>query len=140
MSAPMAKTDRPSRPTDGPPPDACRADAGPPEALPPDRLPRPPRLPPSPMLTVQPLGATIPLQPGQTLLQAALAAGIRLPASCRNGTCRTCMCRLAAGRVRYLIDWPGLLAEEKAEGWILPCVATADADLAIEAPGAAPQS
>jgi len=89
-------------------------------------------------LTLLPLGHTLALQPGQSLLQAALAAGIRLPASCRNGTCRTCMCRLASGQVRYLIDWPGLLAEEKAEGWILPCVATADADLAIEAPCARP--
>lgn len=89
-------------------------------------------------LTVHPIGAVLPVQAGQSLLQAALAARIRLPASCRNGTCRTCMCRLAAGRVRYLIDWPGLLAEEKAEGWILPCVATADADVTIDAPGAQP--
>ena len=85
---------------------------------------------------MQPLGATIPLKPGQSLLQAALAAQVRLPASCRNGTCRTCMGRLVEGQVRYLIDWPGLLAEEKAEGWILPCVATADADLVVEVRGA----
>ena len=126
----MAATDRPSPPTD-----RCPSDP----ALPVARAPGPAPWPPPPLaLTVQPLGVTLPLQPGQTLLQAALAAGIHLPASCRNGTCRTCMCRLAAGRVRYLIDWPGLLAEEKAEGWILPCVATADGDLVIEAPGARP--
>lgn len=94
--------------------------------------------PASARLTIQPLGAAVPLQPGQSLLQTALAAGIALPSSCRNGTCRTCMCKLASGQVRYLIDWPGLLAEEKAEGWILPCVATAEHDLVIDAPLAQP--
>lgn len=97
-----------------------------------------PAAPADVQLTVLPLGTAIPLRPGQSLLQAALAARLRLPASCRNGTCRTCVCRLAAGQVRYLIDWPGLLAEEKAEGWILPCVATADQDLVIHVPGAQP--
>jgi ferredoxin len=58
-----------------------------------------------------------------TLLQAAARAGFEWPSSCRNGTCRACMRRLASGVVHYRIEWPGLLAEEKAEGWILPCVA-----------------
>ncbi|HSI59928.1 MAG TPA: 2Fe-2S iron-sulfur cluster-binding protein, partial [Ideonella sp.] len=63
-------------------------------------------------------------------------AGIRLSRSCRNGTCRRCLCRLAEGAVSYRIEWPGLSAEEKAEGWILPCVALAVGDVTIEAPGA----
>jgi ferredoxin len=57
------------------------------------------------------------------LLLAAEAALVALPSSCRNGTCRTCLCRLHSGSVRYRIEWPGLLAEEKAEGYILACVA-----------------
>lgn len=85
-------------------------------------------------ITLRPSGLGFDAAPGLSVLQAALAAGVALPASCRNGTCRTCMCRLASGRVRYRIDWPGLLAEEKAEGWILPCVAEAESDLVIEAP------
>jgi len=38
--------------------------------------------------------------------------------------------------VRYRIEWPGLSREEKAEGWILPCVAEAASDVVIEAPAA----
>lgn len=71
---------------------------------------------------------------GESLLNAAARAGIELPSSCRNGTCRTCISRLASGKVAYLIDWPGLLPEEKADGWILPCVAVAASDLVIEPP------
>ena len=88
-------------------------------------------------LTVLPGGWHVPVAPGQTLLQAALAAGLRLPSSCRNGSCRACMCQLLAGRTAYTIDWPGLLADEKADGWLLPCVAVAlDAEVVINAPAA----
>ena len=68
----------------------------------------------------------------QPLLHAAARAGIELPSSCRNGSCRTCMCRLVSGRVSYRIQWPGLLPEEKAEGWILPCIAYAETDLVLQ--------
>jgi ferredoxin len=67
------------------------------------------------------------------LLLSAEAAGIALPSSCRNGTCRTCIARLARGEVRYRIAWPGLLPEEKQSGWILPCVAYPASDVTIEA-------
>lgn len=68
-----------------------------------------------------------------SLLQAALAAGIQMPSSCRNGSCRACIAKLVSGQIAYRIEWPGLLAEEKTEGWILPCVALARSDLVIEA-------
>jgi ferredoxin len=83
-------------------------------------------------LTITPLGVTVPVAPGQSLLEAALAAGVKLPASCRNGTCRTCMARLVEGRVHYRVDWPGVLAEERAEGFTLPCVALPDGDVVLE--------
>lgn len=73
--------------------------------------------------SVHPLGLGFPVTPGQTLLQAAEAAGLTLPSLCRNGTCRECMCLAPAGQVRYRVEWPGLLAEEKVQGWVLPCVA-----------------
>lgn len=71
-----------------------------------------------------------------SVLASAEAAGVVLPSSCRNGTCRACICRLAAGKVRYLVEWPGVSLDEKREGWILPCVAVAASDLVIEAPAA----
>ncbi len=85
-------------------------------------------------ITLQPSGWTFNADAGKTLLQAAEQAGIDLPSSCRNGTCRTCICRLAEGqgKVRHLVEWPGLSYDEKREGYILPCVAVAEEDLAIE--------
>lgn len=74
-----------------------------------------------------------------SVLAAAQLAGVRLPSSCRNGTCRTCICRLHSGRVDYRIAWPGLSADEKRDGFILPCVAYPQSDLVIAAPGASRQ-
>ena len=83
---------------------------------------------------VEPGGFQFDCEPGRTLLQSAEAAGLELPSSCRNGTCRSCLCRLLEGRIRYRIDWPGVSAEEKAEGWILPCVAEPLGDLRLDVP------
>lgn len=88
-------------------------------------------------LTIQPLGVTVPVAPGQSLLEAALAAGISLPRSCRNGTCRACRCQMLSGGVRYRIDWPGLSPDERDAGEILPCVALPaqeGQDVVIKAP------
>lgn len=68
-----------------------------------------------------------------SLLIAAEHAGLRLPSSCRNGTCRTCLCRMSSGRVSYRIAWPGLSKEEKEAGYILPCVALPASDIELEA-------
>jgi ferredoxin len=87
-------------------------------------------------LRIEPLGRTVPVADGQTLREAARAAGVVLASSCRNGTCRECIAQLQAGQVRYRIDWPGLTAEEKAEGWVLPCVALADSDVTLWQPRA----
>jgi len=90
-------------------------------------------------ITLQPSGWSFPADADAdtTILRAAERAGIELPNSCRNGTCRTCICRLAdrtgaGSRVRYLVEWPGLSFDEKRDGYILPCVAVALEDLSIE--------
>jgi ferredoxin len=83
-------------------------------------------------ITFQPAGWTAPAPADTTILHAAEQAGIDLPSSCRNGTCRTCICKLESGSVRYLVEWPGLSIEETREGYILPCVAVPVGDVTVE--------
>jgi ferredoxin len=91
-------------------------------------------------VALQPGGLSFKADEATPLLTAARAQGIALASSCRNGTCRTCMCRAISGTVRYTIEWPGISADEKREGWILPCVALACSDLVIDEPRAALQA
>lgn len=65
------------------------------------------------------------------LLQSMEEGGVDWPSSCRNGNCRTCIGQLLSGTVRYAIDWPGLSAEEKQEGYVLPCVAYPCSDVVL---------
>ena len=65
------------------------------------------------------------------LLLSAQLAGIELSSSCRNGTCRACRCQLISGGVVYQIAWPGLSADEKRSGLILPCVAMPTSDVVL---------
>lgn len=87
-------------------------------------------------VVIEPQGWQFEARGGVSLVESARTAGYVLPTSCRNGTCRACLCRVLAGTVRHLIEWPGLSAEEKREGCILPCVATPETALRIEAPAA----
>ena len=80
-------------------------------------------------VAIAPQGWTFDASDALTVLASAQLAGVRLPSSCRNGTCRTCICRLRSGRIGYRIEWPGLSADEKKDGLILPCVAYPESDL-----------
>jgi CDP-4-dehydro-6-deoxyglucose reductase/ferredoxin-NAD(P)+ reductase (naphthalene dioxygenase ferredoxin-specific) len=69
----------------------------------------------------------------ETILAAALDAGIPYPHDCRSGTCGTCKSRLLRGRVDLLPHAPDALDErEMAEGLILACRALASTDAAVE--------
>lgn len=68
----------------------------------------------------------------QPLLVSMEQGGIDWPSSCRNGTCRTCFSKLESGQVRYEIAWPGLSAEEKEDGYVLPCVAYPGSDVVLQ--------
>ena len=92
--------------------------------------------PTAPVVRIEPLGRTFDSPAPLSLLEAAALAQVRLPRSCRNGTCRTCLCRLISGSVSYRIEWPGLTKEEKMEGFVLPCVAIAETDLVLSVPDA----
>jgi len=65
---------------------------------------------------------TVQVPPGLSILQAALAQGVKLPYSCRRGICSTCMSRLEQGQVE--MDNPeSLLDFEVQKGWVLTCQA-----------------
>ncbi len=81
---------------------------------------------------VEPAGLQYDVEGDLSLLEAADMSRVQLPSSCRNGTCRTCVCRLLSGEVSYAIEWPGLTAEEKAEGYVLPCVARPLSNVVLE--------
>ncbi|WP_244193900.1 2Fe-2S iron-sulfur cluster-binding protein [Bordetella genomosp. 12] len=83
-----------------------------------------------------PSGWRFPVGPDTPVLRAAKAAGLRLPSSCRNGSCRACLCKMASGTVTYRIEWPGVASDEQADGWVLPCVAHAESDLVLLVPQA----
>ena len=81
--------------------------------------------------TVAPDGPQVDAQDDQPLLLSLEMGGANWPSSCRNGSCRTCIGKLAKGRVRYAIEWPGLSTEEMDEGYALPCVAYPCSDVVI---------
>ena len=69
---------------------------------------------------------------GVTLLEAASAAGISLPYSCRTARCSTCKALVKRGQTRPLFNETGLSAEEIKAGWILTCAHTAETDVELD--------
>lgn len=59
---------------------------------------------------------------GQSVLDAALAAGLDLPYACKGGVCCTCKARLTQGTVHMAVNY-GLEADEIERGYILTCQA-----------------
>ncbi len=78
-------------------------------------------------------GRDFSVQRDQSVLDAALAAGLNLPHSCKSGNCSACRARLLAGQVDYPFGKPlGLSDAESADGFILMCQARARCDIVIE--------
>jgi len=82
---------------------------------------------------LQPGGQRIMVAAGQSVVDAALAAGINLPHSCKGGSCGSCRARLLSGSVSYPLGRPmGLAPAEEAAGAVLLCSARPDSDLVVE--------
>ncbi len=79
----------------------------------------------------EPEGIQVDAGDADVLLLSLEMGGSNWPSSCRNGTCRTCIGQLQSGQVRYAVEWPGLSAEEQADGYVLPCVAYPSSDVVL---------
>lgn len=85
-------------------------------------------------LTIEPLGETIDVEEGQTILDACLRAGVWLPHACGHGLCGTCKVDVLEGTACHNdASSFALMDFERDEGKTLACVATLEEDLVIEA-------
>jgi CDP-4-dehydro-6-deoxyglucose reductase len=83
---------------------------------------------------IEPHGRTLKVGAAQPVLEAALAAGLNLPHSCKSGHCGSCRARLVAGEIRYAHGRPlGITRAEQADGYVLLCQARPSSDLTVEA-------
>lgn len=82
---------------------------------------------------IEPSQLEFTVEPGQTVLDGAIAADIILPYSCRDGACSTCKGKVVSGQVEAGAAPAKILSEEDlAEGYTLFCQARPCSDLVIE--------
>lgn len=88
----------------------------------------------SAQVTIRPSGHEFSVLGHDTLLQAGLKAGLRLPYGCGNGSCGMCKVRVIQGQVCRTQPFDYVLSEtEKAQGYTLMCAHTAaSSDLTLE--------
>ncbi len=84
-------------------------------------------------VTMVPSGRQFEVLPGQTLLEAGLAAGIALPFGCANGSCGTCQARVQTGSVDKIKHHDFVLTEtQKLDGHCLLCSCSTNQNINIE--------
>ena len=74
---------------------------------------------------------TIEVAESQSILDAALSAGIDLPYSCSAGVCTTCAAQILSGEVEQS-EGMGVSLELQEEGYALLCVAYPRSDIKLE--------
>ncbi|MCS6945562.1 MAG: 2Fe-2S iron-sulfur cluster-binding protein, partial [Sutterellaceae bacterium] len=85
-------------------------------------------------VTIRPSGREFVVEDGETVLAAALRAGVGLPYGCKNGACGTCKGKLLQGELIYgTYSSHALSEQERARGAALFCVSRPATDLIIEA-------
>lgn len=73
---------------------------------------------------------TVPIAPGQNVLDAALEAGAEVPFACKGGVCATCKAKILEGEAEMAINY-GLEDDEVEKGFILTCQAHVKSDTAV---------
>lgn len=85
-----------------------------------------PASPPYARVTLLPSQQVLSVERGETILDAALRAGLNLPHSCKGGHCSSCRAHIREGQVDYPQGRPlGLMEEDEGEGYALLCQAHA---------------
>lgn len=85
-------------------------------------------------VTVTPSGRQFSCEDGETVLGAALRAGVGLPYGCKNGACGSCKGKVLEGSVTHGVHQQKALSDtEEAQGASLFCCARPNSDLLIEA-------
>ncbi len=89
-------------------------------------------------VTLQPSGQDFLVEGQDTLLEAAMRAGIALNYGCSGGNCGLCKARLVSGQVKKTRHHDFVIPEQqKAQGYILLCSNTPVSDVVLEAEVAA---
>ena len=84
-------------------------------------------------ITVEPSGRQFSASGQETILAAAIHAGVGLPYGCKDGACGSCKCKKLSGEVTHEAYSENALSEaELAAGLILTCRATATSDVVLE--------
>ncbi len=84
-------------------------------------------------ITIQPSQHQFAAEADKSVLDAALAAGIVLPYSCRSGACSTCKAKVLSGSVEAGSSPAQILSADELEaGFTLLCQARPTSDLVIE--------
>ncbi|MFZ6686804.1 CDP-6-deoxy-delta-3,4-glucoseen reductase [Undibacterium sp. SXout11W] len=85
-------------------------------------------------VTVTPSGHQFSCEADETVLSAALRAGVGLPYGCKNGACGSCKGKITSGNVVHGNHQQRALPDtEEAQGLSLFCCAKPQSDLTIEA-------
>lgn len=87
-----------------------------------------------PVITVQPDGEDIPIDPGETILEGLNKSGYSYRIGCRRGGCAFCKVDLLDGEVVYekAVADTVLTPEERSTGTCLSCRAVPVSDVTIE--------
>ena len=83
-------------------------------------------------VTIANVGRVVDCRMDQTILDAAIVAGIDYPYACASGNCGTCLSHVDAGDITMLPHADGALSQEQFDsGFALACRARPQSDVTI---------
>jgi len=84
-------------------------------------------------IRIEPSGREFEAASGETVLEAALRAGLNVPYNCNNGSCGQCAARLLSGTIGKHLPHDFVFREhEKDQGLFLMCSTTPGSNMVIE--------